>query len=139
MEHAFGSLLLLVDNYIQQLRTKPQRHKGRSKIRGGLQFCHPCELLAATPGSRGCRLRSGPGRRSWDGPSGVAASSSGRAGLPGKRSCPGAGSRSGLRSGEDGSRWAAFSRLNFLGNDGNWQFLLSFLIMGLKHVIYIFL
>jgi hypothetical protein len=47
--------------------------------------------------------------------------------------------RAGLRSGEDGSRWPAFSRLYFLGNDGNWQFLLAFLIMDLKHVIYIFL
>ncbi len=26
--HAFGSLLLLTDNYIIQLRTKPQRHEG---------------------------------------------------------------------------------------------------------------
>ena len=70
------------------------------------------------------RLLLARGRRPWAGPSGLAALLSGRAGL---------------RSGEDGSRWAAFSRPYFLGNDGNWQFLLAFLIMDLKHVIYIFL
>jgi len=32
-----------------------------------------------------------------------------------------------------------FEALFFLGNDGNWQFLLAFLIMDLKHEIYIFL
>ena len=41
--------------------------------------------------------------RPWAGPSGVAALLSGRAGLLGKRSCPGAGGRSGLVSGGAGA------------------------------------
>jgi hypothetical protein len=53
-------------------------------------------------------------------------------------SCSGAGGRSGLRSGEVGSRSAAFLR-RFFRNDGNWQLLLAFLPMDVKHVLYIFL
>jgi hypothetical protein len=100
--HAFGSPLLLADNYIQQLRTKPQRHEGtkdaQKVLRRSSSFAILASLPAAAPGSRmaviavGARVPADArGRRTWDGPSGLAALSSGRAGYPGKRSGKGAG------------------------------------------------
>jgi hypothetical protein len=75
--NVFGSPLLLTDNYIQQPRTKPQRHETHKKIRCNLQLWDPCALLAAAPVSRraalcatrgpaaarGHRSRAQPGRR----------------------------------------------------------------------------
>jgi hypothetical protein len=55
----FGSLLLLAENYIQQLRTKTQRHEGiraHKEIHDSLQLADPFALPAAAPGSRRAAL-----------------------------------------------------------------------------------
>ncbi|MCX6679782.1 MAG: hypothetical protein NTX42_05400 [Methanothrix sp.] len=68
-----------------------------------LQLGDPCELSAAAPGSRSTVVADGArgpaatcGRCMWAGPSGLAALSSGRDGLPDGVS--GAGGRLGLRN-----------------------------------------
>jgi len=53
--NAIGSLLLLADNYFQQLRTKPQRHEGtKDAQRYDAFYCFAilAGLWAAAPGSR---------------------------------------------------------------------------------------
>jgi hypothetical protein len=113
--NVFGSLLLLTDNNIHQLRIKPQRHEG-TKDAQKFDAVYSFVILAGyRPQGRALR-RSGSGGtrgRLWAGSSGIAAMSSGLAGLPDKRSRWRQGARAGLRSGEDGSRSAAFSRLFF--------------------------
>ncbi|MCX6679776.1 MAG: hypothetical protein NTX42_05370 [Methanothrix sp.] len=106
--HAFGSLLLLADNYIHQLRTKPQssqRTRKDSMRSTALQFLRATGSSAGQLQGRvlgrsgpGCTRGSplvGPARAAW---------SSGRAGLPGKRSCPVAGGPVGHESQENQSR-----------------------------------
>ena len=102
-----------------------------------VQLCDP-KSTAAAPGSHRAALlrRSGPGCAREAGPSGLAAMSSGRAGLHDK--CSGAGGQFGP---EDQVKLGPDRRLfrGFLRNDGNWQLLLAFLPIDLKHVLYIFL
>ena len=111
---AFGWPLLLADNYNRVTtghhrgteRTEDAQRLFLAKVSGpvsGLPILAGCgQQRPAAP--RPCRILAGVpacarGRRLWAGPSGIAAMSSGRAGLPGKRSCSGAGGRLGRDAG----------------------------------------
>jgi hypothetical protein len=78
-----GSLLLLTDNYIQQLRTKPQRHESTKDAQERFvtvqQPGDPCALPEAAPSSRRATLlrHSGSGCSSWPLPVGLAVRASG--------------------------------------------------------------
>jgi len=70
------SLLLLADNYIWELRTKPQRHEGKKDAQRGPRQISCLAILAglcaampggrlpvaALPGSRSWHIARGPGR-----------------------------------------------------------------------------
>jgi hypothetical protein len=64
------------------------------------------------------------GRSLWVGPSGIAAWLSERAGLRGKRSCPGAGGRSGWGKVDLDSDRGGFFQMGF-GNEGDLRLLLA--------------
>jgi len=78
-----------------------------------VQLCDPKSTAAAPVSHRAALLRrSGPGCAREAGPSGLAAMSSGRAGLPGKRSCPRAGGQVELESGKGSAQGSLSRRLH---------------------------
>jgi hypothetical protein len=89
--NVFGSLLLLTDNYILQLRAKPQRHEGTKDAQRYSWRPSRLTILAsyrqqrrAAAESRFCAARVPAGAcgcRLWSGPLGLVAMSSERDGL----------------------------------------------------------